>query len=80
MNEPQNNNEVIIKIPIALEELILANNELLKNYRAMVMEKIQHANAEMMGILKLSPSAGWKLDIERMVYTRPLSEEELAKK
>lgn len=80
MSTAPNNNEVTVKVPIALEELILANNELLKNYRAMVMEKIHHANTEMMGILNLSSSAGWKLDMDRMVYTRPLSEEELSKK
>lgn len=72
--------ETTIKIPIALEELIISNNELLKNYQSNLMEKIQLANAEMMRILNLSPQAGWKLDIERMVYTRPAVEEETTDK
>lgn len=68
--------EVTIKIPIAMVELIISSNELLKKYQEQIMKKLELANQEMMGILNLSPAAGWRLDVGRMVYTRPVTEEE----
>ena len=36
-----NNNEVTLEVPIALQELILTSNELLKAHQKKMMEKIQ---------------------------------------
>lgn len=63
--------QVTLDVPIALQNLIKANNTLLKTYQNELMQEIQEANLQMMQILQLSPDAGWKLDMERMVYTRP---------
>lgn len=68
--------EVSIEVPIALQQLILANNEILKSFQSKLLEQVQNANMQMMQILRLDPAAGWKLDVERMRYIRPLSEEE----
>jgi hypothetical protein len=65
-----NDNEVTLEVPIALQELILTSNELLKTHQRKMMEKIEAANEQMMQILQLKPDAGWKLDLERMVYAR----------
>jgi len=63
--------EVTIDVPLALQQMIKANNTLLKNYQAQLMHEIQEANIQMMGILQLNPEAGWVLDMERMMYVRP---------
>lgn len=68
--------EVAVEVPIALRQLIVANNEILKNFQTQLLEQVQDANMQMMQILRLDPSLGWKLDVERMKYVRPLSEEE----
>jgi hypothetical protein len=80
MNTNNSSKEVTVKVPIALEQLIRTSNELLKNYQTKLMERIQLANSEIMEIFNLDPSAGWTLDMERMVYTRPLAEEDTVKK
>lgn len=63
--------QVTLQVPIALQQLIKANNTLLKTYQSQLMQEVQEANMQMMNILQLHPDAGWKLDIENMVYTRP---------
>jgi hypothetical protein len=70
------NNQVTVNLPHALRQLITTSNELLKNYQAKLLGEIEEANIQMMEILKLDPRQGWKLDMERMVYTRPQTEEE----
>jgi hypothetical protein len=71
--------EVTVEIPLALRKLIQANTELLRVYQQELQMQIQEANLQMMEILKLSPDIGWKLDISRMVYTRPITEDEESK-
>ena len=63
--------QVTLQVPIALQQLIKANNTLLKTYQSQLMQEVQEANMQMMNILQLHPDAGWKLDMENMVYTRP---------
>jgi hypothetical protein len=70
------NNQVTVHIPVALRQLITTSNELLKNYQAKLLGEIEEANVQMMEILKLDSRHGWRLDMERMVYTRPQTEEE----
>ena len=66
-----NNDQVTLQVPIALQQLIKANNTLLKTYQSQLMQEVQESNIQMMNILQLHPDAGWKLDMENMVYTRP---------
>jgi hypothetical protein len=49
----------------------------LRKYQGELLQQIQESNAQMMQILRLSGEAGWKLDMERMVYVRPKTEEDL---
>lgn len=67
MNE---NKEVTLPVPIALQKLILANNTLLKNYQNKLLAEIQEANAEIMAILQIHETEGWALDMNRMAYVR----------
>lgn len=69
-------NEVTLAVPFALQKLILANNELLRQYQQKLVAEIEEANHQMMQLLRLDPIAGWTLDMERMVYTRPTTDEE----
>lgn len=62
--------EVIMDVPIALQQLIKSNNQLLKEYQAVLWKQIENANTQMMQILRLDPAIGWKLDMDRMVYVR----------
>jgi hypothetical protein len=64
--------EFTLDVPFALQKLIKSNNTLLKTYQAQLMQEIQEANVQMMSILQLNPEAGWVLDMDRMVYTRPV--------
>jgi hypothetical protein len=66
-----NTKQVTVEVPFALQNLIRANNTLLKSYQSQLMQEVQEANIQMMNILQLHPDAGWKLDMENMVYTRP---------
>jgi TRAP-type mannitol/chloroaromatic compound transport system substrate-binding protein len=63
-------NEITMEVPIALEQLIKSNNKLLKDYQAVLWKQVEDANAQMMQILRLDSSAGWRLDVDRMVYVR----------
>lgn len=67
--------EVTMEVPLALQQLIVNNNEKLRVQQAVLTRQVEEANAQMMAILKLDPQAGWKLDIERMVYVRVEQEE-----
>ena len=71
------NNEVTLEVPLALQQLIQTNNQLLRKFQQELLQQIQESNAQMMQILRLTPEAGWKLDMERMVYVRPKDEGEL---
>ena len=62
--------QITMEVPIALQELIRANNERLTAYKAELFKQVQDANVQMMQILKLDPNQGWRLDIERMVYVK----------
>jgi hypothetical protein len=71
------NNEVTLEVPLALQQLIQTNNQLLRKFQQELLQQIQESNAQMMQILRLNAEAGWKLDMERMVYVRPKTEGEL---
>jgi hypothetical protein len=68
--------EVTLEVPLALQQLIQTNNQLLRKYQGELLQQIQESNAQMMQILRLTPEAGWKLDMERMVYVRPKTKDE----
>lgn len=69
-------NEVTLSVPLALQKLIVANNQLLKQYQQKLVNEIEEANYQMMQMLRLEVEDGWQLDMERMVYVRPADEEE----
>lgn len=71
------NNEVTLEVPLALQQLIQTNNQLLRKFQSELLQQIQESNAQMMQILRLSGEAGWKLDMDRMVYVRPKTEDEM---
>lgn len=59
-----------IEVPLALQQLIVKNNEVLRATQIKLLREIEDANSQMMAILKLDPDTGWRLDMERMVYTK----------
>lgn len=65
MNEPKS-----MPIPLALKELILSNNELLKKYQQELTNKVLLANEEMMRMLGLNPLDGWKIDMSTFTYVK----------
>ncbi len=65
--------QIQIPVPIALKELILTNNMLLKQYQAELTSKVISANEEMMKILGITPADGWKLDVDTMSYVKEKS-------
>lgn len=62
--------QLTMEVPLALQELIRANNERLKGYQSELFKQVQDANVQMMQILQLDPNQGWRLDVERMVYVK----------
>jgi hypothetical protein len=60
--------QVTLDVPIALQNLIKANNTLLKTYQSQLMEEVQQANLQMMQILRIDPDNGWRLDMDNMKY------------
>jgi hypothetical protein len=62
--------KITMEVPLALQQLINANNERLKAYQTDLMQQVQDANIQMMQILKLDPTQGWRLDANRMVYVK----------
>ena len=62
--------QVTVDVPLALQNLIKSNNALLKSYQSQLMTEIQEANIQMMQILQIDPTNGWRLDMENMVYVR----------
>ena len=66
--------EVTVKLPLALQLLITTSNDLLKQYQAKLLTDVEEASLQMMQILKLDPSIGWKLDTHRMIFVRQVEE------
>lgn len=62
--------QIQVPVPTALKELILSNNLLLQQYQEQLTSKVIAANLEMMQLLGLNPSDGWKLDMETMMYIK----------
>ena len=62
--------QVTLPVPLALQNLIKANNTLLKSYQSQLMDEVQQANAQIMQILQIDPRNGWRLDMDNMVYVR----------
>ena len=71
-----NTKQVTVDVPLALQNLIKANNTLLKSYQSQLMQEIQEANMQMMRMLQIDPSNGWRLDMDNMVYVRMEEEPE----
>ena len=59
-----------VPVPTALKELILSNNLLLQQYQEQLTSKVIMANLEMMQLLGLNPTDGWKLDMDTMMYIK----------
>lgn len=59
-----------IPVPTALKELIISNNILLNQYQQELTKKVIAANVEMMQLLQLDPTDGWRLDSDNMVYVK----------
>jgi hypothetical protein len=68
---------VRVPVPIALQNLIRANNTLLKQYQAVLFQEVSDANDQIMQMLQLNPQDGWKLDMDNMCYLREKTEPEL---
>lgn len=59
-----------IPVPIVLKELINSNNELLKQYQQELTNKVLLANEEIMRMLSLDPTDGWRLDMSTFTYVK----------
>lgn len=62
--------QIQVPVPTALKELILSNNLLLQQYQEQLTSKVIAANLEMMQLLGLNPTDGWKLDMDTMMYIK----------
>ncbi len=65
-----NTARTMVPAPIALKQLILSSNELLRVHQETLKEQVQNANMEMMQILGLDPREGWRLDMEKLAYIK----------
>lgn len=62
--------QTTIPVPLALQELIKVNNQLLQQYQNQLTQKIYSANEEMMTLLGLDPNDGWRVDTDSMMYVK----------
>lgn len=60
----------VVPVPLALRHLIESNNQLLKQYQNDLTAKVMVANEEMMRMLGLNPTDGWRLDLETYTYVK----------
>jgi hypothetical protein len=60
----------MVPVPIALRQLIESNNQLLRQYQNDLTTKVMTANEEMMRLLGLDPTEGWRLDLETFTYVK----------
>jgi hypothetical protein len=59
-----------VPLPTALRSLIESNNQLLKMYQSELTKQVMQANEEMMRMLNLNPSEGWRLDLDSLTYVK----------
>ena len=59
-----------VPVPLALRQLIESNNQLLRQYQNDLTSKVMVANEEMMRLLGLDPTDGWRLDLETFTYVK----------
>jgi hypothetical protein len=61
---------ITVPVPLVLRNLIDSNNQLLKQYQAELTAQVVKANEEMMRMLQLDPSEGWRLDMGTYTYVK----------
>ena len=59
-----------IKVPLAIRRLVESNNELLERYQATLTKSVVEANAEIMEMMGLYPTDGWRVDMSTMEYVQ----------
>jgi hypothetical protein len=57
-----------VAVPTALQLLIVRNNQILARTQQKLTRQVLAANEEMMRLLKLDPTDGWRLDVTSMQY------------
>lgn len=62
-------NPTTIPLPLALQYLIKANNQLLQEYQSKLQSEVNIANQEIMQMLGLSPNE-WKIDVPTYTYVK----------
>jgi len=59
-----------IAVPKALIAMLNSSNARINDLKRRMWADFQDANEEMMKLLQLDPEAGWRLDLERLVYIK----------
>lgn len=63
-----------IPAPLVLKELIISCNDLLVQHQSQLTQKVTAASIECMQMLGLDPRDGWRLDMQNMVFTKKVPE------
>lgn len=64
-----------IPLPLAIRQLIQMHNEKVRDYQQNALTDIQQASLEIMTILGLRATDGWRLDIENMKFVKISTEQ-----
>jgi hypothetical protein len=64
--------EEIKVIPKAMQYMVDESNRQLREIQQTLTKDVMEASLELMTLLGISPDAGWKMDVDRMVYVRQI--------
>jgi hypothetical protein len=67
--------ELTMKLPLALKNLIVANNELLRRYQEQLLLQIEQSSNEFLHSQGHNPSE-WGLDLDALIYVNRDDESE----
>lgn len=62
--------ETEVQLPLAIRQVIQLHDAKIREYQQVALAEIQQASVEIMGMLKLNPEDGWRLDIENLKFVK----------
>lgn len=62
-----------IKVPKALEHLIIFSNDELQRYQQELLQRITESSEEIMKILNISSEDGWQLNLSTFEYVKVIT-------
>ena len=59
-----------VPVPLAIRQLAELHNNKIKEYQQVALNEIQTSSLELMTLMGLNPSDGWRLDLDNLKFVK----------